>query len=613
MASSSPFEDSSNTLTTRSVADLIAAVAAATPAAPALRAGKASLTYGDLLASADRLAAHLLRLGIGPEIPVGICIERSFDEIIALLAVLRAGGAFLPLDPAWPATRLRHVLDEAQAPVVIAGPSLLDRLGGDGRIVLPAAAMTDKGSEPACPPQNIAADTLAYVIYTSGSSGEPKGVEITHGNLSNLVSWHWEAFGITADDHASHLAGLGFDASVWEIWPYLTKGACLHLPEDMTRNSPELLQQWLVAEGISVAFVPTPLAEPLIAAEWPEDVALRYLLTGGDTLHVRPRPDLPFAVVNNYGPTEATVVATSCAVQPGEGADALPAIGWPIANTRIHLLDSAGRTVPEGEIGEIHIGGAGVGRGYRRLPQLTAEKFPFDKFQHEPGARLYRTGDLGRRLPDGQIAFHGRIDDQMKIRGHRIEPDEIMAALNRHPLVSQSAVIGLGRAAEVRLAAYIVAAGTEPPSARELRRFLAALLPDYMIPASFVALAALPLTTSGKLDRAKLPEPSAANTLQDAAYRPPETMTEQRLARLVADLLGRPRIGTDDNFFLLGGHSLLGTQLILRAQDSFGVELTLRHLFEAPTVASLAARIEQLAYEKLAAMSEEEARQLVTP
>ncbi len=595
----------------RSVAALVAAATKATPDAVALRAGSASMTYRELMTEADLLAEQIAGVGVGPDIPVGICIERSFDQIVAILAVSRAGGAFLPLDPAWPQERLCKVLDDARAPVVIAAPASTGQLSGDGRIALSFERKSGRrlGSRRRADAE-IGADNLAYIIYTSGSTGAPKGVEITHGNLFNLISWHREVFGVTPLDRASYLAGLGFDAMVWEIWPYLTAGACVLLPDEIVRTSPESLRQWLVKERISIAFVPTPLAETLITTAWPEETALRFLLTGGDTLHTWPIAGLPFAVVNNYGPTECTVVATSAVVSPGRGAGVLPPIGRPIASTQIHIRDELGRKLGAGQIGEIYIGGDSVGRGYRKQPELTAEKFVTDVSRPEKsGARLYRTGDLGCWLPDGEIAFHGRCDDQLKVRGHRVEPDEISAALDRHPLVAQSAVVGYGDWREKRLVAYIVPAAREKPGASELRDFLASCLPEYMLPSTFVSLASLPVTANGKLDKAALPPPASANSLPDAGYRVPDTAIERGLATIVAELLGIARVGADDNFFLLGGHSLLGTQLVLRVHEAFGAELTLRDLFEAQTVANLAAKIEQQIIEKLGSMSDDEALQ----
>lgn len=594
------------------VADLIAKVAEERPQAVALTKASAQLTYGELNARANVLAGYLRSLGAGPEVLIGICLERSFDQIIAILAVMKSGGAFLPLDPTWPASRLQKLLDDARAPLVVTSAEHAELLKADGRTAIVPGRDQDKIASAVTSEivPKVHRENLAYVIYTSGSTGEPKGAEVTHGNLLNLVFWHRSAFGVTASDRASHLAGLGFDASVWEVWPYLTVGATVALVDETTRTSPDLLRRFIVDEKINVAFVPTALAEPMIAAAWPTDTALRFLLTGADTLHGRPRTSLPFILINNYGPTECTVVATSGPIDAAGNSQELPPIGMPIANTKIYLLDDKHQPVAPGEVGEIYIGGTSVGRGYRNRDALTAERFLPDPFRQAPDARMYRTGDLGRLRQDSQIGFHGRVDNQEKIRGHRIEPEEIAAALNRHPQVMSCAVVArAGEQGDKQLVAYVVPAVGGEPSANELHEFLAGLLPDYMIPAAFVRIETLPLTTSGKIDRKALPAPSAGNTLGQTGRRAPQTPTEIRLAEIVAGVLGTTQIGIDDNFFMTGGHSLLGTQVVMRARDSFDVDLTLRHLFQAPTVAKLAAVIEDLAFEKVAAMSIDEAEQ----
>ena len=402
---------------------------------------------------------------------------------------------------------------------------------------------------------------------------------------------------MTAADRAGHVAGLGFDAAVWELWPYLAVGASVHLADEDTRNSADLLWAWLLAQRISISFVPTPLADRLLEVrlQWPCDSALRIVLTGGDTLHHYPPLGLPFVLVNNYGPTECTVVATSGAVLPSSSPTSLPPIGRPITNAEIHLLDERLQPVPAGATGEIYIGGAGVARGYHNRPDLTADRFLPDPFSAAPGGRLYKTGDLGRLLPDGQIAFLGRIDDQIKIRGYRIEPDEIVRALDQHPDIRASTVVARqDSGGEKRLVAYVVSDAECDPSPVGLRDFLGGLLPEYMIPTAFVRLAALPLTAHGKIDRAALPEPDPANTLQDAGSTEPGTETEQRVAEMVGELLNLEAIALEDNFFLLGGHSLLGAQLIARLRQAFGVDITLRSLFEAPTIAALAAELDRL-------------------
>lgn len=585
-------------------ADLVARIAKERPDAAALTMASAQLTYGELDARADMLARYLRSLGAGPEALVGICLKRSFDQIVSILAVMKSGAGFLPLDPAWPTPRLRSLLDDSRASLVITSVDYAEALTAEGRVsIVPdrdRARIASAVSEVA---PTIRRENLAYVIYTSGSTGEPKGAEITHGNLLNLIFWHRGAFGVTPADRASHLAGLGFDASIWEVWPYLTAGASVTLVEESVRTSPDLLRRFIIDEKINVAFVPTALAEPMIAANWPADTALRFLLTGADTLHGRPRATLPFSLINNYGPTECTVVATSGSIDAASDSDELPPIGAPIANTKIYLLDENRAPVAAGEIGEIYIGGTGVGRGYRNRDRLTAEKFLPDPFRQSPGALMYRAGDLGRMRPDNQIGFHGRVDQQEKIRGHRVEPEEIAAALGRHPQVRACAVVARrDEHGDKQLVAYLVP-GEGISSANELYEFLATLLPDYMIPSIFVRIDALPLTTSGKLDRKALPAPCAENGLGRAESRPPRTPTEICLAEIVADVLNVPQIGLDDNFFMTGGHSLLGTQVVMRARDAFGIDLTLRHLFAAPTVAKLASAIEKLAFEKVATMN----------
>lgn len=591
-----------------SAADLIAEVARAWPEAVALSAGESrQITYRALMTAADALATELIALGAGTDNPIGICIDRSIEHVIAMLGALRAGACFLPLDPDWPSGRLCHVLADADASIVLATPRLIERLAAPNRIVLSSAPETRRYTAPLALPRP-ASESLAYIIYTSGSTGEPKGVEITHRNLLHLVAWHCDTFGISARDQASWIAGLAFDASIWELFPYLAMGARIHLPEDSIRGSAEALRDWLVTKSITVAFAPTPLGEALISANWPVQTALRTLLIGGDTLHLWPKPALPFRVVNNYGPTECTVVATSGYVTAERPSSALPTIGKPITDTEILILDQEGKPARTGEVGEIYVGGAGVGRGYRGRPQQTEERFltlalPTNGDERK---RYYRTGDLGCVTAGGEIAFHGRCDDQIKVRGHRIEPDEISAALSHHPGVLQSAVIAEGDGVARQLIAYVVPTTQEAPRAGELRDFLAARLPNYMLPATFIRLASLPLTANGKLDKSALPSPTSANTLVSARYRAPISAVESRVAEIVETLLDVKGVGIDDNFFLLGGHSLLGTQLVLRLRDAFGAELTLRDLFEAQTIENLAAKVEEKVLNMVARMSDEE-------
>jgi amino acid adenylation domain-containing protein len=589
----------------KSIGEIVSARAAENPTAPAVVTSASVLTYEELDQRANQLANHLTSLGVRRETLVAICLDRSFESIISALAVLKAGGAYLPIDPKLPIERFNYIMSHARPRVLITrshasgefDSSSLKVINLRGGEHTSAAAMTN--------------DELAYVIYTSGSTGKPKGVEITVGNLRNLISWHQSEFKISAADRASHLAAVGFDAAVWEVWPYLTAGASLYLPDEATRLSPEALRDWVVTNEITISFLPTTLAESLIDLEWPKQTALRFLLTGADTLHRRPTKTLPFELVNNYGPTECTVVATSGRVRTGQCSE-LPTIGRPIADTRVYLLDEDLREVPAGEVGEIYISGANVGRGYLNSPELTSEKFIRDPFSSNSDARMYRTGDLARRCADGDIAYAGRVDEQIKIHGYRIEPAEIEGALDRHPTIAASVVVARRfDCADARLIAYVTLTNGTTPAATELRDFLKSSLPEYMVPTLFVKIDSLPLTTNGKVDRKALPAPTEENRLVDDAFVAPRTPIEERVAEILCALFKVKEVGVNDNFFLLGGHSLLGAQLLTKIRNAFGIDLQLRAVFDAPTIAALSARIEREIVARVEAMTEAEAQALV--
>jgi amino acid adenylation domain-containing protein len=560
--------------------------AAHTPSQIAVVDEHGQLTYDELEHESSRLAARLQEAGAGPERSVGIFLPRSTGFVVAALAVLRSGAAYVPVDPSTPPDRVSFILADAGVFAVVSEPRVARDLPGGP---WPVIEIESAGTKLATPFAEIEEnrDTLAYIVYTSGSTGQPKGVEITRANLLNLVEWHQSAFAVTATDRASQLSGLGFDAVSWEIWPYLTAGASLHIADETTRRSPAMLRDWIVAKKITIGFVPTFLAEQLFDADWPDETALRLLLTGGDRLERRPLAGLPFTVVNNYGPTECTVVATSGPVSPEEGNAEPPSIGRPITNATALILDDAMRPVTPGEAGELCIGGALVGRGYRNLPELSASRFV--TYIAAPGEplRIYRTGDRARTLANGEIEFLGRFDDQVKIRGYRVELGEIVACLNRHPSVESSAVIvSDASAGGPALVAYVVPSGGARLTESELRAYLAAKLPDYMIPTCFVSFSALPVTTNGKLDKSALPAPCADNHLPVAT-----NPLQEQIAEVVASLLDRPSIGADEDFFMAGGHSMFGVQLVARIRDTFGVKLTLRQLFKAPTVAALATEV----------------------
>jgi amino acid adenylation domain-containing protein len=585
----------------RCVCGLISQRALATPTAMAVTSAAETLTYSQLESRSNQLAHFLRMRGVGAEQVVGLYLDRSPEMVVAALAVLKAGGAYLPMQPGSPRDRIEFMLRDAGVATVLSSSDLAGHLSSDGYEVVALDKDSDKiaahrATLPAC---SIDERDLAYVIYTSGSTGQPKGVEVLHRGLSNLVSWHLSAFHVTASDRASHVAALGFDAAVWELWPYLAAGASVHLAPDSIRQNPEALRDWLATERITVGFLATPLAERLILLDWPRETALRVLLTGADTLHHRPAAGLPFRLVNNYGPTECTVVATSGTVQPGPSSQP-PSIGQAIANTRIYVLDEQMKEVAAGTAGELYIGGAGVARGYRNHPELTAQRFVSNPFSSDPADYLYRTGDLVRAVPGGEIEFLGRLDEQLKIRGYRVEPNEIVKVLDAYPGIVTSAVVARElEGGEKSLIAYLVLSPASTVNAAGLREHMSKQLPAYMVPAVFVSVDALPVTANGKVDRAALSAPDSANCLRDDTFIPPQTLVEQRLAAILCQLLNVKAVGVKDNFFMLGGHSLLGTQLLTRISQSFGVELSLLSLFDHPTLNEMSEEIEKLIMAKI--------------
>jgi amino acid adenylation domain-containing protein len=523
-------------------------------------------------------------------------MERSLEMVLGLLGILKSGGAYVPLDPAYPKERLAFMLEDAQVPVLLTQHWLVEGLPEHAAhmVCLDSEWETMAQQSDGNPVSGAMADNLAYMIYTSGSTGRPKGVMIPHSGLLNLAAWHQRVYGVTPADRATQLAAPAFDASVWELWPYLTAGASIQIPPEEVCASPSTLLQWLAVKAISLCFLPTPLAEAVIEEWGARDLALRALLTGGDTLHRGPRQALPYSLVNHYGPTENTVVTTCAPATTTHESPVPPPIGRPISNTQIYLLDRQMRPVPIGVPGEVCIGGAGLARGYLNQPELTAEKFIPHPFSATRGARLYGTGDLARYLPDGNLEFLGRIDQQVKIRGFRIELGEIEAVLRQHPAAREVVVIAREDVAgDKRLVAYLVATQLPPPSPHELRTFLQQKLPDYMVPSAFMVLDALPLTPHGKVDRRALPTPDRAGSTIDGSFVAPRTPAEEVLAGIWAQVLRVERVGIQDNFFELGGHSLLATQLLSRLRDAFQVELPLHRLFAAPTIAGLACAIEE--------------------
>jgi amino acid adenylation domain-containing protein len=568
----------------RCLHELFALQASLRPDAVAVLAGGASLTYGELARRSASWARRLRSLGVGAEARVGLHLERSLDLVIAILAVLRAGGAYVPLDPALPPQRLKYLLADSAAGVLLTrgkeGASLASR---DVRVVfvdgiVPGTAEADPGSP-------VLADGLAYVIYTSGSTGVPNGVLLAHRGAVNLILSAITLFDAGPDRLVLQVASPGFDASVLEIFVALGSGACLCLAGEEERLNPDLLASLLLRQGVNLAMI-TPAQLALLPE--PDLGVLETLALGGDAcaedLAARWVPGR--RIFNAYGPTEATIFATAAPLRAGRAA----VIGRPVPNLEAHALGATMSPLPIGGRGELWLAGAGLARGYLGRPELTAMRFLPDPFSRTPGGRLYHTGDLARRRPDGNLEFLGRRDNQIKLRGVRIELGEIEAVLAGHPQVLQVAVLArVDRPGDRRLVAYIVMREPREELALALRAFAMERLPVYLVPVAFVALDALPLTRNGKLDRVALPAPKEPDKSSEEALRTP---VEEVLAGIWQAVLGGGRVGGGDDFFALGGHSLLATQVASRIREAFEVELPLRALFEAPTLAGLAREIE---------------------
>ncbi|HVB55147.1 MAG TPA: amino acid adenylation domain-containing protein [Candidatus Acidoferrales bacterium] len=557
------------------------------------------LTYAQLEARANQLAYHLQGLGVGPDVPVAICMERSLDLVVGILGILKAGGAYVPLDPEYPRERLAYVIEDVHAPVLLTQQSLQDIIPARGVEVVCVDSDWEtiaRHREDAAP-LNASARNLAYVIYTSGSTGQPKGVMVEHCGLINAVNWISKTLELSSSDRCILKTPITFDAAGRELFPTLLAGGTLIIAEPGGHRNAQYLAATLCQERISILHcVPSLLRLLVEEPAFDESLALRAVMCGGEALAPqivgRFQSRCEAKLYNVYGPTEAIIDSTYWPCEERNAHSAIP-IGRPIPNARVYVLDGLLRPLPIGVAGSLYIGGVGLARGYVGRPDLTGEKFIPDPFSGEPGARLYNTGDLARYLPDGNIEFVGRSDDQVKIRGFRIELGEIEATLGQHPAVRQSIVLvqeeGSG---EKRLVAYVASEAAGRPSANELRGFLKDKLPEHMVPAAFVMLDDFPLTASGKVDRRALPMPDGRRPELDQAFVACRTPTEELLAEIWSQVLGVKRAGIYDNFFQLGGHSLLATQVVSRIREAFQVEIPLRSMFETPTVAGLAENID---------------------
>jgi amino acid adenylation domain-containing protein len=563
------------------------------------------LSYRELNERANQLAHHLRAAGVGPEVRVAICMYRSPEMIVAVLGVLKAGGAYVALDPSYPKERLAYMMEDAGVALVLTLDQLsevmseyagqLIRLDTDGELI----ARQSK--------QNIAGltrpESLIYITYTSGSTGRPKGIGMVQRPLLNLLHWMLSTTKLPERARTLQFASLSFDVSFQDIFSTLCSGGTVVMISEAVRQDIAGLARVLAAREVHRLFIPAVALQQLAEGFYDDEqlsAPLRKVIAGSEQLQITPAIEQMFtrlkaaSLHNEYGPSEAHVVTALALAGCPADWPRRPAVGRPISNTQIYILDRHFNPTPVGVPGELYIGGAGLARGYPMLPATTAEKFVPDPFSTEPGARLYRTGDLSRYLADGNIEFLGRMDHQLKIRGFRIEPGEIEVVLGHHPGVQEALVLAHEYApGDKRLVAYVVLQEESAPTVSAMRGYLKEKLPDYMVPSAFIILDSLPLTTNGKVDRRALPAPDQARPEIEQAFVAPRTALEEAAARIWMEVLGLERVGVHDNFFELGGHSLLATQLISRLCEAFQTELPLRAIFESPTVAGLAERMSQ--------------------
>jgi amino acid adenylation domain-containing protein len=577
------------------IQELFEAQVEKTPDAVAVIFEEQQLTYRELNQRANQLAHYLQKLGVGPEVLVGICMQRSLELIVGLLGILKAGGAYVPLDPGYPKERLSFMLTDTQAPVLLTQQELLGQLSHyDGRVVcLDRDGETISTLPHTDTPCRATAENLACVLYTSGSTGKPKGVAVRQCGVIRLMCKPNYVV-LSPQETVGQVSNVAFDAATFEIWGALLNGGRLAIITQDTVLAPEAFVAALERHRITCLFLTTALFNTISLAMPEAFRGVRQLLFGGeacDPERVRAvlETGAPETLIHVYGPTETTTFATFYPVKGVRRGDRTIPIGRPIANTQIYILDRQLRPVPVGVVGELHIGGDGIARGYLNRPELTKEKFIANPFSADPRSRLYKTGDSARYLPDGNIEFLGRMDNQVKIRGYRIELGEIESVLDQHPAI-QSSVVAVREDApgDKQLVGYVVPRTGGSFDVVEARKYLKEKLPEYMLPSAFVTLNELPLTPNGKIDRRALPAPDQNRATWKDVYHPPRTPIEETLAGIWAELLKLDKVGIHDNFFDLGGHSLLATQVISRMRNAFSIEVPLRQLFDAPTIAEMA-------------------------
>ncbi len=567
----------------------------------AIEDDNAAYTYQQLYERARQIAVTLSTKGIEAGDRVGIFLPMSCDAVAIMLACWQLGASYVPIDPALPEERVLFIYDDAKLALLFIHNDDLPVLSNSSRRMLLLSTIDNFNStESLGAPASINVDScsselIAYVIYTSGSTGTPKGVEVSHRALSNLINWHLQTYQVKCNEIASQIAGFGFDAAVWELWPYLTVGACVKVVNESVRLDTNLLIQWLIDNKINYSFMPTPMAETVLIQNRCKDLTLKYLLTGGDKLTFNQAGELPFILVNHYGPTEFAVVATSHQLQTPESGgnstyNGLPPIGTAIHNNNAYVIDQYGCPLPVGGIGELFLAGTSLAQGYLGRASLTAKQFLPNPFSSVPGERMYRTGDIVRKNLDGSLMFVSRADQQIKLRGYRIELGEIQNVLRRIDGVDNAVVrLHKDEMGNDLIAAYVIAQPGKQLLHIDITQQIAKVLPAYMIPTSINQIAELPLTVNGKIDYKALPAPEIIKGDATVDYVAPRTFTEELLADLWATQLNIDRVGINDDFFTLGGHSLMAMQLTARIQQVTGSDCSIGLLFENRTVEKLAA------------------------
>jgi amino acid adenylation domain-containing protein len=566
------FNDTSrDTPTNKTIVDLFEEQVKKAPGNQAVVYKDECITYGELHGRSNKLARLLSNSGVTPETVVGVIMNQSIDMLVSILAILKSGGAYLPIDPKLPKARQSYMLEDSSAGyLVVQTPEQIPESYGGTVLALDHISLPEEDAigsfQNSCEPTN-----LAYIIYTSGTTGKPKGVMVEHLSLVNLCLWHNHEFQVTPEDRSTKLAGFGFDASVWEIFPYLIAGSSIHIIEEDIRGDAESLNLYVERNGITISFLPTQLAEHFIPLG---NRSLRVLLIGGEKARRVGRTS--YRIVNNYGPSENTVVATSCSLDANQMEHP---IGRPIWNNQIFILGPSGNLLPTGIYGELHISGRGLARGYIQNPALTEERFVENPFTD---GKMYKTGDIGRWLPDGSIEFLGRRDNQVKVRGHRIELGEVESCLLQHPFIHDAAVlVHEDDSKHPYLCAYVVT--SNKVGYKDIRGFLLEQIPEYMVPAHVIDLETMPLNPNGKIDKKKLSSISKVSW-SDSEYFAPQTPMERKLEEIFKNVLKLDRVSVQDNFFELGGHSLNATILLSRIRKQLNAEIKLREFFAGPTI-----------------------------